>query len=107
MEILFYLYGIVSVVVLMWTMVSPFGFGLKDYPIWTLYFCYPLSFLIMVFSRRIFNYFEKELDFLTPKNFLDLNILEKKLDDALEKETSESLTEWLETERKNKNGQNK
>lgn len=44
----------------------------------------------------------KSKKFLESK--LDLNILEKKLDDALEKETSESLTEWLETERKNKNG---
>jgi hypothetical protein len=33
---------------------------------------------------------------------MDLNKLELKLDDALSKETTESLTEWMESKRKTK-----
>jgi oligoribonuclease NrnB/cAMP/cGMP phosphodiesterase (DHH superfamily) len=47
---------------------------------------------------KIFDWHENEIKILT-KNSLNLDKLEQKLDEALGKETRETLTEWIKLQR--------
>ena len=56
-----------------------------------------------IIGESVANTADKILDLFCVSNSLDLRELERKLDEALGKETRETLTEWLKQQRHNEN----
>ena len=59
-NILFILYSFASMMILGWAILFPFGIGMKDFPIWTGWFTYPMALIIMASQRKVLQYFTQK-----------------------------------------------